>query len=917
MKADLPQREPEIQRFWEERGIYRRVQERARLAGRPKFILHDGPPYANGHIHIGHALNKILKDIVIKYRSLQGYYAPLVHGWDTHGLPIEQRVIKDLGLNRAEISPVEFRRRCRDYALKYAAIQRDEIKRLGVWGNWEESYLTLAPEYEACQIEVFGEMAQKGYIYRGLKSVYWCVVCETALAEAEIEYADRVSPSIYVRFPVREDGGRLGVDLARTFFLIWTTTPWTIPANQAVAVHPDFTYAVVEVEGDFLVVAHDLLPEVAKALGWRNPRVRSTLTGRELEGVCCRHPLFDRDSPVVLGEHVTLDQGTGCVHTAPGHGEEDFLLGELYGLEVLCPVTADGHFTTEAGKYAGLTLSEGNEAVMKDLAVGGYLAAREEVTHSYPHCWRCKNPVIFRATEQWFASVEGFRQKALEAIHQVRWYPSWGEERIKNMVAERRDWCISRQRVWGVPIPIFYCEGCGRSILDERTISAVRDLFAREGSDAWFVRSAEEILPPGYRCPECGGGAFRKETDIMDVWFDSGSSHAAVLAARAELGWPADLYLEGSDQHRGWFQSSLLTGVATRGAAPYRAVLTHGFIVDEEGRKMSKSLGNVVAPEEVIRQYGADILRLWVTSSDYTDDIGVSPGILRQMAEVYRRIRNTCRFLLGNLYDFDPRRDLVPYGDLPELDRWALLRLARLVQRLTEAFDAYQFYHFYHSVHNFCTVDLSAFYLDVIKDRLYTSRANAPQRRAAQTVLFHILSTLVRLLAPILSHTAEEIWQHLPAHLAEGPRPESVYLTEWPKVEASYLDLGLEERWERLLRVRGVVSKALELARGQKLIGNSLEAAVTLYPDQEVYEWLLPFEAELATIFIVSQAALAEPGSTPLPQSYRAPDLPGLAVAVTRAAGSKCARCWVWRPEVGQDAEFPDLCPRCLAVLRG
>ncbi|MDI3279901.1 MAG: isoleucine--tRNA ligase, partial [Bacillota bacterium] len=516
MKADLPQREPEVQRFWEERGIYRRVQEKARSAGRPKFILHDGPPYANVHIHIGHALNKILKDIVIKYRSLRGYYAPMVHGWDTHGLPIEQRVIKDLGLNRAEIPPVEFRRRCRDYALKYAAIQRDEIKRLGVWGNWEESYLTLAPEYEARQIEVFGEMARKGYIYRGLKSVYWCVVCETALAEAEIEYADRVSPSIYVRFPVREDGGRLGVGPARTSFLIWTTTPWTIPANLAVAVHPDFTYAVVEVEGEYLVVARDLLPEVARALGWRAPQVRNTLTGRQLEGVRCRHPLFERDSPVVLGEHVTLDQGTGCVHTAPGHGEEDFLLGEAYGLPVLCPVSADGRFTAEAGKYAGLTLREGDEAVMRDLAAGGYLAKREEITHSYPHCWRCKNPVIFRATEQWFASVEGFRQKALEAIHQVRWYPPWGEERIKNMVAERRDWCISRQRVWGVPIPIFYCEDCGRSVLDERTVAAVRDLFAREGSDAWFIRPAEEILPPGYRCSHCGGGTFRKETDIMD-----------------------------------------------------------------------------------------------------------------------------------------------------------------------------------------------------------------------------------------------------------------------------------------------------------------------------------------------------------------------------------------------------------------
>ncbi|HHW15515.1 MAG TPA: isoleucine--tRNA ligase, partial [Firmicutes bacterium] len=922
MRAGLPQREPEIQRAWEEKRLYERVQERARREGRPKFVLHDGPPYANGHVHIGTAMNKILKDLVVRYKTYRGFYAPYVPGWDTHGLPIETRVIKDLNLNRHAVGPVEFRRKCREYALKFVGIQREEFKRLGVWGDWEHPYLTLEPEYEARQIEVFGEMARRGYIYKGLKPVYWCVHCETALAEAEIEYAEKKSASIYVKFPVAEDGGKLGVPLERVYFLIWTTTPWTIPANLAVCLHPDFEYVLARVDGEHYVVARELLPALAETLGWAASQVVRSFSGRELEGIRCRHPLagvdpvFDRESVVVLGSHVTLDAGTGCVHTAPGHGEEDFLVGQKYGLPVLNPVSGQGRFTAEAGKYEGLDLEAGNRAVLHDLAEVGALAESGTLRHQFPHCWRCKNPVVFRATEQWFASVDGFREKALEAIHQVKWYPGWGEERIAGMVADRRDWCISRQRVWGVPIPIFYCEACKEPLITAESLAAVRNLFAEEGSDAWFAREAEEILPAGTRCGRCGGSRFRKEMDIMDVWFDSGSSHWAVLPTRPELSWPCDLYLEGSDQHRGWFQSSLLTSVATQGQAPYRAVLTHGYVVDEEGRKMSKSLGNVVAPEEVIKQYGADILRLWVSSVDYTDDVSISPNILKHLAEGYRRIRNTARFLLANVADFAPARDAVPYAELPELDRWALGRLARLVERVTEGFESYQMNVFYRNVHNFCAVDLSAFYLDVLKDRLYTSLPDAPGRRAAQTVLYEILTTLVRLIAPVLVHTAEEIWGYVPGGLpGQAEKAESVHLLPWPEVRAEWLDAELEARWEQLLAVRDAVNRALEAARAEKAIGNSLEAAVRVYAEPGLAGLLERYERDLPAILIVSQVFLQPWEDHPADALTDSVDGRGVAVRVERAAGEKCARCWMYSPEVGQDPAHPDVCPRCAGVL--
>ncbi|MGE5576140.1 MAG: isoleucine--tRNA ligase [Syntrophothermus sp.] len=936
MRANLPQREPEIQKFWKEHEIYQKVQEQAKAMGLPKFILHDGPPYANGHIHIGHALNKTLKDMVTKFWAFKGHFAPYVHGWDTHGLPIEQQVIKDLGLNRHAVSPVEFRRKCRDYALKFAAIQMEEFKRLGVWGNWEDSYYTLLPEYEARQITVFGEMARKGYIYKGLKPVYWCVSCETALAEAEIEYADHTSGSLYVKFPVKDDQGKLGMDaagLSRTSFVIWTTTAWTLPANLAIAVHPDFEYAVVQVDAEYFVVAKELVERLAHELAWPDHRVVQTIPGRELERIRCQHPFIDRESVVILGEHVTLDQGTGCVHTAPGHGQEDFDVGMKYGLQILSPVTNRGHFTEEAGKYAGMTLEDGGKAIVKDLAESGHLLKSSSIRHSYPHCWRCKHPVIFRATEQWFASVDGFRDAALQAVRQVKWYPAWGEERISNMIAERHDWCISRQRVWGVPIPIFYCEKCGEHLINDETIAAVSELFGRKGSDAWFELDAGEILPRGIKCPNCGNDTFRKETDIMDVWFDSGSSHAAVLEEWDELAWPADLYLEGSDQHRGWFQSSLLTAVATRGRAPYKAVLTHGYTVDAEGHKMSKSVGNVVAPEKVIKEFGADVLRLWVTSADYTDDVRISDGILKQMSEVYRRIRNTFRFILGNLYDFDPVADSVPYEELFEIDKWALMRLMKLVERVTRGFEDYQFHVFYHAVHNFCAVDLSAFYLDVLKDRLYASGAKSKERRAAQTALYEILHVLVRMIAPVLVHTAEEIWQYLPAKDRDGAKKESVQMAFWPQVKPEHLDEALEARWERLLDLRDEVAKALELARSEKLIGNSLEAEVELYlageTPKEMLDLIERYRQDLAMIFIVSGVKAHTPGKAPDKAAgpdkaaagepdkvWRSETIPGLGVLVKRAPGVKCERCWNYSTEAGRDAAHPNLCPRCTEVVK-
>ncbi len=908
MRANLPQREPEILKFWEEQAIYSRVE--AENQGKPKYILHDGPPYANGDIHLGHTLNKVLKDIIVKFKSMDGFDAPYIPGWDTHGLPIEQQVIKKLGINRHAVSTVEFRQKCKEYALKYVGIQRDQFKRLGVRGDWEHPYVTLDPHYEAAQIGVFGEMAKKGYIYKGLKPVYWCASCETALAEAEVEYADKRSASIYVKFPVTDAKGLFPEE--NTYVVIWTTTPWTIPANLGISVHPEFDYVLVETGGEKLVLAKELLESFTAATGLEAPKVLQTFKGRDMERMVCRHPLFERDSLVILGEHVTLDAGTGCVHTAPGHGVEDFQVGKEYGLEVLCPVDNQGRFTEQGGPFAGMPVDKANKEITKALDEKGALLKLEFIEHSYPHCWRCNHPILFRATEQWFASVDGFRQEALAEIDKVQWIPAWGRDRIYNMIADRGDWCISRQRTWGVPIPIFYCESCGKEIINDATIKRVQEIFRAQGSDAWFALSTEELLPPGLKC-SCGGEKFRKETDIMDVWFDSGTSHVGVLQQRQGLAWPADLYLEGSDQHRGWFNSSLSTSVAAFGEAPYKAVLTHGFLVDEQGRKMSKSLGNGIDPMNVIKDMGADILRLWVSSADYKSDVAVSPNILKQISEAYRKIRNTIRFMLGNLYDFDPTKDMVSYEELPELDRWALLKLHSLTKRVLEAYRNFEFHVIFHSVHNFCGVEMSALYLDIVKDRVYTEAPASGDRRAAQSVMYEITSYLVRLLAPILSFSMEEVWRHMPHLPGEA---NSVQLSLMPEVKEQYLAGPLEEKWEKMFAVRSDVSKALELTRQDKVIGHSLNAKVDIFPLQELFDFLAAEEDQLASIFIVSKVMLHRPGETPPAGAVAGEQHPGLYLTVEQAPGEKCERCWMYSEEVGNDQEHAALCPRCAGVVK-
>ncbi|HWR08412.1 MAG TPA: isoleucine--tRNA ligase [Sporomusa sp.] len=913
MRANLPEREPKMLEYWREQQIYDKKTTKSK--GKAKFVLHDGPPYANGNIHIGTALNKILKDIIVKYKSLQGFDAPYVPGWDTHGLPIEHAAIKILGLNRHELNPLDLRRECKQYALKCLDLQREDFKRLGVAGDWENPYVTLYPEYEAKQIEVFGAMAKKGYIYKGLKSVYWCTSCETALAEAEIEYAEKKSHSIYVKFPLIDDKGNLpvGVDSAKVYAVIWTTTPWTMPANVAICVHPEIEYAWVEINDEIYLLASELVESVVKANNLGEYTVISTMKGADIEGMVFSHPFFDRESPVILGEHVTLEAGTGCVHTAPGHGQEDFEVGIKYGLPIINPVDPAGKFTAEAGKFEGMTVSDANVPVIKELAALGLLLGKSSIKHQYAHCWRCKNPIIYRATEQWFASVDGFRSEALNAIaNDVKWIPAWGEDRIHNMVADRQDWCISRQRVWGLPIPIFYCTKCNEHIINDETIDAVKEVFRHEGSDAWWAKKPEEILPQGFMCPHCGHNEFRKETDIMDVWFDSGSSHAAVLEQRQELQWPADLYLEGSDQHRGWFQSSLLTSVATRGTAPYKAVLTHGFVVDGDGRKMSKSIGNTIYPQEVIKQYGADILRLWVASADYKADIRISNDILKQLAEVYRKIRNTFRYILGSLHDFNPATDKVAYDQLLEIDRWALMRLEQVRAKVTQAYEDYEFHLLYHTVHNFCAVDLSAFYLDILKDRVYTALPGSIDRRAAQTAMYEILNTLVAVVAPVLTFTSEEVWQYMPQ---EQGRPESVQLASWPIAHPEYLDTALEAKWDKILAMRGEITKALETARRNKVIGHSLDAAVHLYAAGDELAALAAIKDDLATLLIVSEVALLNTFEQAPGEAYRAADMQ-LAVAVAPAQGVKCERCWIYSSTVNQDTEHPSLCDRCATVVK-
>ncbi|WP_226674307.1 isoleucine--tRNA ligase [Rossellomorea aquimaris] len=901
MRGNLPKREPDTQKKWEEMNIYQQVQERT--SDRPLFILHDGPPYANGNIHMGHALNKVLKDFIVRYKSMSGYHAPYVPGWDTHGLPIEQ-ALTNKGVKRKEMTIAEFRKLCEEYAYEQVDNQRKQFKQLGVRGDWDNPYITLKPEYEAQQIKVFGDMAKKGYIYKGKKPVYWSPSSESALAEAEIEYQDKRSPSIYVGFAVTDGKGVLEEG---TQLVIWTTTPWTIPANLGIAVHADLSYVVVNVKGNSYVVAEDLLEEVAKNLEWEDYSVSKKVIGAELERIVAKHPLYERESLVVLGEHVTTDSGTGCVHTAPGHGEDDFLVGKKYGLEVLCPVDDKGVMTSEAPGFEGLFYDKANKPITDKLQEVGALLKLNFITHSYPHDWRTKKPVIFRATAQWFASIDKFRKELLEAVNETKWVPAWGETRLYNMVRDRGDWCISRQRAWGVPIPVFYAEN-GQEIITDETIDHVSKLFREHGSNIWFEKEAKDLLPEGFTHEGSPNGTFTKEQDIMDVWFDSGSSHQAVLEERDDLQRPADLYLEGSDQYRGWFNSSLTTSVAVSGKAPYKGVLSHGFALDGDGRKMSKSLGNVMVPEKVMKQLGADILRLWVASVDYQADVRVSDPILKQVAEVYRKIRNTFRFLLGNLSDFDPKSNAVSFDQLREVDQFMLVKLNDLVKNVKNSYDKYEFASIYHAVNNFCTLDLSSFYLDFAKDVLYIESENHDERRAIQTVLYECLVSLTKLMSPILSHTADEVWAYIPG--AEG---ESVQLTDMPEVQTFANADELKKKWNAFLELRDDVLKALEEARNQKIIGKSLTAKVTLFVNDETKGLLHSIKEDLKQLFIVSAFEI---GGAVNEAPEHALSLGENNIVVEKADGETCDRCWIVTPTVGEDKDHPTLCTRCASVVK-
>lgn len=932
MRANAVKREPQLQQFWTEQQVYERLAQDN--PGEP-FILHDGPPYANGDLHIGHALNKILKDIINKYQLLQGRKVRYVPGWDCHGLPIELKVLQTLDAEvRSQLTPFKLRRKARDFALKTVDKQRQSFQRYGIWGDWSHPYLTLAPAYEAAQIGVFGQMVLKGYIYRGLKPVYWSPSSQTALAEAELEYPEgHSSRSIYVTFPITGLSAKAQAVLGSAFpdlkAAIWTTTPWTIPGNLAVCLNPNLTYAVVRYEGGHLLVAADLVERLSHTLG-TSLTLEKTLLGKVLEHSTYRHPLFDREGPLVLGDYVTTDSGTGLVHTAPGHGQEDYQVGQHYGLALLSPVDAQGCFTAEAGPFAGLNvLDGGNEAVIQALTEAGSLLKEEAYIHKYPYDWRTKKPVILRATEQWFASVEGFREAVLAAIANIQWIPAQGENRITAMVSERADWCISRQRSWGVPIPVFYDEETGEPLLNEATLSHIQAIVAEQGSDAWWQLPVAELLPEPYRS---NGRPYRKGTDTMDVWFDSGSSWAAVLEQRPELHYPADLYLEGSDQHRGWFQSSLLTSVAAAGQAPYKTVLTHGFVLDEHNRKMSKSLGNVVDPAIVIEggknqkqdpPYGADVLRLWVASVDYASDVPLGKTILKQLADVYRKIRNTARFLLGNLHDFDPATQAVPYDQLPQLDRYMLHRMTEVFTEVTDAFESYQFFRFFQTVQNFCVVDLSNFYLDIAKDRLYISHPDAPRRRSCQTLLALALENLARAIAPVLSHMAEDIWQALPY----ATPYKSVFEAGWVRLDPQWSDPDLATRWVQLRQVRQEVNKVLEQARTEKLIGSSLDAKVLLYVSDSDLQTILAAlnppvgkDAEvvdtLRYLFLTSQIELlSSPDAlASVPHHLKTESL---GVGIVTAEGQKCDRCWNYSVHVGDHPNHPHLCERCVPVIAG
>ncbi len=912
MRASLPQREPEFLKRWEETDQYKRLM--ALGADKPRFVLHDGPPYANGDIHIGHALNKTLKDFIVRYKNMTGFQAPYVPGWDTHGLPTELAARKKAGITAdSNISDVELRKICRDTALGFVDIQRESFKRMGVIGEWDNPYITLQKEFEQEQIKVFASMASKGYIYKGLKPVYWCSDCNTALAEAEIEYGEDPCHSIYVKFKVTDDMGKLeamGAELDKTYFVIWTTTTWTLPANLAICVGPNYEYSLLKANGEYYVMATDLAPAVFEDAGISDYETVGIIRGDELEYMKTAHPFLDRTSLVIVGDHVTLESGTGCVHTAPGHGVDDFIVCKKYPeIPMVVPVDSKGVLTEEAGQFAGLSTEDANKPIAEHLDKIGALFALKKITHQYPHCWRCHKPVIFRATSQWFCSVDDFKDAAVKAAEDVKWFPEWGKDRLQSMVQERADWCISRQRKWGVPIPVMYCKDCGKEIIDEGIMEKVSDIFGKEGSDAWFAHEAEYFLPEGFTCPHCGkANGFEKEKDIMDVWFDSGSSHFAVCKNRPNLKWPADVYLEGADQYRGWFQSSLLTSVASGKGAPYKEIITHGWTVDGEGRKMSKSLGNGIAPQEVMNKFGADILRLWVASADYHADIRISDEIIKQISDNYRKIRNTARYCIGNLYDFDPDKDIVPNDELEDLDKYALMKLDEVMATAKAGYDNYEYHTMAHALHNFCVVDMSNFYFDVLKNRLYTSAPESKTRRAAQTVLYKVLDALTLVLTPVLAFTCDEIWREMKHDSSRNP--ESPLFNDIPFDKYIDADEAFIAKWDRIHDIRTDVQKALEFARRDKIIGKPLEAKVILHAEGELAEFLKSVEGALPEIFITSAVEITDG------KGENEGDVQGLSVSIERADGEKCERCWKFSTTVGSCAEHPTLCAECAATMK-
>lgn len=913
MKANLSQKEPEIIKFWEENKIYEKLQVIRKDA--THYILHDGPPYANGHIHMGHALNKILKDILVKYKTMKGYYAPFVPGWDCHGLPIELQVDKNLGDKKDKVDILEKRKLCKEYAKKFVEIQKEEFKRLGVFGDWNKPYLTMSNEYEATIVNEFCKFVLSGYVYKGKKPVHWCPSCVTALAEAEVEYADKESPSIFVKFKIDEEDLDKFLPLFKgkqVSIVIWTTTPWTLPANLALAFHPDFEYVVVGKDSEFLIIAKERHEVLKDKLGL-NSNIEYVFKGKDISGMNALHPFINRMSKIVMADFVSLEEGTGIVHIAPGHGEDDYEIGLKYGLEVYAPVDRLGKFNLQKENEPlylhGKFVFKANSEIIDILRENNSLIFEEKIVHSYPHCWRCKKPVIFRATEQWFISMEknDLRKNSLEEINNVIWIPKWGRDRIYGMVSNRPDWCISRQRAWGVPITLIRCNNCDEYVIEKDVLDSFVNITKKSGADVWFEKDVKELLPANYKCKKCGGTDFSKETDILDVWFDSGVSHAAVIEIDERLSWPADLYLEGSDQHRGWFQSSLLTSVGTRGTAPYRTVLTHGFVVDGQGKKMSKSLGNVIAPQEIIKTHGAELLRLWVSAEDYRDDIRLSKEIMDRLTEAYRKIRNTCRFLLSNLYDFD----WDDYSEsLLEIDRWAMSRLQNFISKVDSAYDNYDFHEVFHYIYNFCVVDMSSFYLDILKDRLYTFKADSKERRAAQWVFSKILLSMTRLMAPIISFTAEEIWQNL--RKVKRELKESVFLSEFPIVDKNFLNPELERKWSDLISIRDEVNKALELKRAERLIGNSLEAKVLIFSKDKYRDLLKEYEGFLPTMFIVSAVELVDER---LEDSYESNEIKDMKIKVIRAPGAKCQRCWNWSDTVGKFSESSDICEKCYKVL--